>query len=77
MFKRILLIPIMLSLSACASANYKDFHAEGALASGFCVRGDALLYGGGTVVGIKLNEGFYGTIQVSPDCQVQIGAERP
>jgi hypothetical protein len=62
----------MLFCSGCAAFDLDIFQAEGALASTVCIKGAALPYGGGIVVGAKVNEGFEGWVVVNADCNVTI-----
>ena len=60
--------------SGCSTFATEHLQAEGALASGFCIKGGYAL-AGGVLVGAKVNEGFKGFIVVQPDCSVEIKSE--
>ena len=61
-------------LAGCATFSTSDMNAEGALGSGFCIKGGYAM-AGGVVTGAKVNEGFKGLIVVQPDCGVTIHSE--
>mgnify|MGYP001562216017 len=67
-------LPLLLATTGCSTLATEHLQAEGALASGLCIKGGYAM-AGGVVVSAKVNEGFKGTVVVSPDCAVAIQSE--
>lgn len=75
LFRNVTLAVGILFLGAgCSTFSTEHLAAEGALASGFCVKGGYAL-AGGVVVGAKVNKDFKGSIAVTPECAVGIQSE--
>ena len=71
MIRKYWLLILCALVSGCATFDNGQLHAEGALASGLCVKGGYAM-AGGVVVGAKVNDGFVGKVKVDPDCAIEI-----
>ena len=70
----ILILILLLALTGCATFSSENFQAQGAKASGFCIKGGYAM-AGGVITAAKVNEDFKGAVMVTPDCAIEITSE--